>query len=209
VSVLVIAPHPDDEAIGCGGTVAKHCAGGERVEVVFLTSGELALSHMEPEDAWQIREHEAQDAAAVLGIAELTFMRLPDWGLSDSNGGAAALARQIERVSPTTIYAPHPGDWHPDHRAAAELARGAGRDIGLSPEAVLGYEIWTPLSEYTIVEDVGDVFPIKLDAIRCYVSQSDHFDYVGAAEGIGKYRGALAGRCAYAEVFASIAHAGP
>jgi LmbE family N-acetylglucosaminyl deacetylase len=199
----VIAAHPDDESIGCGGTVAKHCAQGERVEVVFLTSGELALSHMEREEAWRIREQEAQDAAAVLGIAELTFMRLPDWGVNDSNGAADELATLIERLSPNTVYAPHPGDWHPDHRAAAKLARGAGRRVGLSLELVLGYEIWTPLSEYTIVEDVGDVFPIKLDAIRCHVSQSDHFDYVSAAVGIGKYRGALAGRCAYAEVFAS------
>jgi LmbE family N-acetylglucosaminyl deacetylase len=202
VTVLVIAPHPDDEAIGCGGTVVKHSARGERVEVVFLTSGELALSHIEREEAWRIREQEAQEAAAVLGIAELTFLRLPDWGLKDSNGAADALATLIERVSPSTVYPPHPGDWHPDHRAAAELARDAGASIGLSPEAVLGYEIWTPLSEYTIVEDVGDVFPTKLDAIRCYVSQSDHFDYVRAAVGIGQYRGALAGRCAYAEVFA-------
>jgi LmbE family N-acetylglucosaminyl deacetylase len=53
------------------------------------------------------------------------------------------------------------------------------------------------------VEDVGEVFSIKLEAIRCHVSQSDHFDYVSAAMGIGKYRGALAGRCDYAEVFAS------
>jgi LmbE family N-acetylglucosaminyl deacetylase len=199
----VIAAHPDDESIGCGGAVAKHCARGERVEVVFLTSGELALSHMEKGEAWRIREREAQDAAAVLGIAELTFMRLPDWGLSDSDGAADGLASVIERLSPGTVYAPHPGDWHPDHRAAAELARSAGQKAGLDPESVLGYEIWTPLSEYSIVEDVGGVFPIKLDAIRCHVSQSDHFDYVSAAVGIGKYRGALAGRCAYAEVFAS------
>lgn len=201
----MIAPHPDDEAIGCGGTIAKHCARGERVEVAFLTSGERSLRELEPEQAWRIREREAQEAAAVLGIADLEFMRLPDWGLSDPNGapGAlAALAALWERVSPSTVYAPHPGEWHPDHRAAAELAANAAHRTGLGAARVLGYEVWTPLSGYAIVEDVGEVFDTKLEAIRRYVSQIEQFDYVSAAEGIARYRGALAARCAYAEVFA-------
>jgi LmbE family N-acetylglucosaminyl deacetylase len=203
VSILVIAPHPDDEAIGCGGTIANHVASDQRVDAVFLTSGELALQHMAREDACRLREQEAETAAAVLGIAELSFLRLRDWYVGSASEGPAAIAKVIERHAPETIYVPHSGDWHPDHRAAWKLASEAARSAGLSQGALLAYEVWTPLSDYNVVEDVGEVFARKLDAIRCYASQSDHFDYVRAATGIGQYRGALAGRCDYAEVFGS------
>ena len=64
MNIMVIAPHPDDESIGCGGTICLHTAKGDHVSVVFLTSGELGLKHLPPEEAWKIREQEAAKAAA-------------------------------------------------------------------------------------------------------------------------------------------------
>lgn len=203
MAVLVIAPHPDDEAIGCGGTIARLVAAGDAVEVAFLTSGERALPHLDADEARAVREREAGDAAATLGGARLTFLRLHDWTLErDHERGVEAVAAAIERVAPDAVYAPHPGEWHPDHRAAAKITLAAAERCGLRSSALLAYEIWTPLSAFSVVEDIGEVMERKLDAIRCYASQNGHFDYVAAASGLGQYRGALAGRCRYAEVFA-------
>ena len=65
MNVLVVAPHPDDETIGCGGTLCLHQQRGDRVVVVFLTSGELGLKHLPPQEAWTIREKEANAAARI------------------------------------------------------------------------------------------------------------------------------------------------
>jgi LmbE family N-acetylglucosaminyl deacetylase len=203
MSVVVIAPHPDDEAIGCGGAIATRAANGERVDVVFMTSGELALAGREPEEAARVREREAGAAATVLGVSDLAFLRQRDFGLSGSVERAVdLLAPLLARLGPDTIYHPHPGEAHPDHQAAAAIAVWAGERAGLPRSALLGYEVWTPMPSYDVVQDIGAVMPRKLDAIRSYASQGDHFDYIRAATGLGQYRGAMAARCEYAEVFA-------
>src|SRR4051794_8637244 len=108
MNILVVAPHPDDEAIGCGGSICLHAGRGDRVATVFLTSGELGLKHLAREEAWRVREHEAEAAAAVLGISALSFLRLPDWGLSDRvNETAAELRPILDREQSSVIYLPH------------------------------------------------------------------------------------------------------
>ena len=106
----MIAPHPDDESIGCGGAICLHAARGDRVAVAFLTSGELGLKHLPREEAWQIREREAGAAGSVLGVARLAFLRYPDWFLGESVAEAgAALRRVIQEEAPAVIYLPHHG----------------------------------------------------------------------------------------------------
>jgi len=202
--VLVIAPHPDDEAIGCGGAICLHRQRGDAVRVVFLTSGELGLKHLPREQAWQVREEEARAAAAVLGLTGLTFLRLPDWFLGDGVAEAAAALRPtVERWAPQLVYLPHPQEAHPDHRVALPILRAALRDAAARPPALRGYEVWTPLAEYDHVEDITGVMRRKLRAVRCYASQTAHFRYDRAIRGLGQYRGVLAARCRYAEVFQS------
>src|SRR6185369_9154168 len=119
MNVLVIAPHPDDETIGCGGSILLHVEQGDRVVAVFLTSGELGLKHLSPAEAWRIREGEARRAGRRLGLAALHFLRQPDWYLNKNTRKAAAALRPIIRnEAPRLIYLPHPAEWHPDHKAA-------------------------------------------------------------------------------------------
>jgi LmbE family N-acetylglucosaminyl deacetylase len=202
MNVLVIAPHPDDEAIGCGGTICLHTDRGDRVVTVFLTSGELGLEHLPREDAWQVREAEATEAATVLGTEAPIFLRCPDWFLGDAIAETAlALRPVLKRAEPEIVYVPHPLEWHPDHRATGAVVRLAARSNGGSPVELRTYEVWTPLPVYEVVEDVTAVMERKLSAIRCYRSQLDHFHYDRAVEGLDRYRGCLAGHCDYAEVF--------
>jgi LmbE family N-acetylglucosaminyl deacetylase len=204
VNVLVIAPHPDDEAIGCGGTIALHADHGDRVAAVFLTSGELGLAHLPPAEAWRVREAEAARAAAVLGIAATTFLRQPDWYLGDGVFAAAeALAQVLDRHAPDVIYLPHPHEWHPDHQAALPVLRAALANHAGAPPALWAYEIWTPFQVFDRAEDITATMGRKLRAIRSYASQLAGFRYDRAARGLNQYRGALAARCRFAEVFES------
>jgi len=212
MNVLVIAPHPDDESIGCGGALCKHTAQGDRVTAVFLTSGELGLKHLPREQAWNIREQEARDAAKVIGIASLTFLRGPDWSAgSEATRLAAALHSVLQAENPQLIYLPHPREWHPDHQAALPILRLALAAVKLPPAMSGGngpilrtYEVWTPFSEYDHVEDITAVMARKARAIRAHRSQLQDFDYLRAVRGLNEYRGVLAARCRYAEVFQDI-----
>ena len=203
MNVLVIAPHPDDECIGCGGTICLHKDRGDHVTAIFLTSGELGLKHLSREDAWNIREKEANRAAKILGIAELHFLRCRDWFLGDEIVAAAnSLAPIIESTSPQIIYLPHENEWHPDHKACLPIVRTALDCTKDRRPELRAYEVWTPLSEFDYVEDVTKTMSQKLKALRSHRSQLQEFDYSAAIRGLNRYRGVLAGKCRYAEVFA-------
>jgi LmbE family N-acetylglucosaminyl deacetylase len=203
MNVLVIAPHPDDECLGCGGAVLLHVAGANRVAVVFLTSGELGLKHLQREEAWRIREQEARRAAKILGLETPVFLRQPDWYVGENiDAAGAALGPVLTRENPDLIYLPHPAEWHPDHKAALPVLAAALRTSGLPAPELRGYEVWTPLAEYDHVEDITAVMQRKLHALRAHKSQvTGEFDYVRGVKGLNQFRGALAGKCDYAEVF--------
>ena len=209
MNVLVVAPHPDDEAIGCGGAVCLHTDRGDRVVAVFLTSGELGLKHLPMEEARRVRETEAEAAAMVLGLSGVSFLRCPDWSVGENVAAAAAGLRPVlEREGPQVVYLPHPGDGHPDHRAALSVVRAALPGGSSRGPELRAYEVWTPLAEYDRVKDVGAVMARKLRAVRCHASQLGYYRYDRAVIGLNRYRGALAARCRYAEVFQSQGPAG-
>ncbi|HET6810037.1 MAG TPA: PIG-L deacetylase family protein [Acidimicrobiales bacterium] len=202
MNVVVVAPHPDDETLGCGGAIRLHADSGDRVTVVFLTSGELGLSRLDRAEAQKVREAEAQEAAAVLGIDRIEFLHLLDWELDTQLEEAAdSLCGPLERLRPDLVYAPHEGEWHPDHRVALGLTRTALRRAGLTPE-LRSYEFWTPLSPVGLVMDITAVMPAKVAAVRCYRSQLEQTDYERAVVGLNQYRGILdQHHVEYAEAF--------
>ena len=202
MNVVVIAPHPDDESIGCGGALCRHADAGDRVTAVFLTSGELGLKHLAREAAWKIREAEALAAGKILGIAEMRFLRQPDWTLVDATGPAStAVAKILAAERPQLVYVPHAREWHPDHKAAGGILKQSLAMSGVSVAEIRGYEVWTPLSEYDQVVDISAVMPRKLEAIRCHASQLADFDYAHATQSLNAFRGALAAKVPFAEVF--------
>jgi len=210
MKVLVIAPHPDDESIGCGGTLLKHAKAGDRVTAVYLTSGELGLKKLPQEKAWSIREKEARAAAKILRLADLLFLRGPDWYVADTIERLTSDLRTIfKRQKPQMIYLPHLGEWHPDHKAALPLVRAALNGAVIAPPALRAYEIWTPLSEFDHVEDISAVMPLKLKAVRAHRSQCKDLRYDRAVRGLNEYRGAMTTKFRYAEVFQVIAPASP
>jgi len=202
MNVLVIAPHPDDETIGCGGAVRRHARQGDRVSVVFLTSGELGLKELPREKAWAVREREAKAAAKILGIRQLHFLRLPDWFVGDSlKAGARLLGRLLVAEEAQLIYVPHEAEWHPDHQAALPLLRLAFQADRMRVPELRAYEVWTPLAAHDQVENISEQMRWKLKALRAYRSQLEAFNYERAVRGLNAFRGELAAKCRYAEVF--------
>jgi LmbE family N-acetylglucosaminyl deacetylase len=203
MNILVIAPHPDDEIIGCGGTLCLHTGSKARISIIFLTSGELGLRHIPREEAWSIREAEARNAAQILGVQDLTFLRCSDWTLdAEIDQAAKLLGPLLKKQIPDLIYLPHEADGHPDHRVSLPILKKAWQWCSFSPPELRLYEIWTPLSNYDIVQDISAVMSRKVQALRAHSSQLQDFNYVQAIEGLNQYRGALAGKCKFAEVFA-------
>lgn len=195
MNVLVLAAHPDDESLGCGGAVLTHVAAGDRVGVVFVTSGEGGLGSYPVDEARRIREAEAMAAAEVLGFASVDFMRRPDGSLADDPSAlASVLTPHLDGVD--LVYAPHPGEDHADHAA---LGRVVG-DLSGRGEA-LGYEIWTPVARPDRIVDISAVMNRKLEAVRCYRCQLEYWPYDRAVEGLNAYRGALFEGVEYAEAF--------
>jgi LmbE family N-acetylglucosaminyl deacetylase len=206
MNVLVIAPHPDDEVLGCGGRICQHVAKGDKVTVVFLTSGELGLKHLAREKAWRIREAEAQKAATILGITTVEFLRIADWAVGEDTRNVTQKLRSILRVErPDLIYLPHPGEGHPDHQAVWPCLRAALRGLRGAKLDLRGYEVWTPLGHFDEVADISKVMPRKLRALRAHRSQVQGWDYARAVTGLNQYRGVMAGKCRFAEVFQHLA----
>ena len=173
--------------------------------VAFLTSGELGLKHRPREEAWRIRESEARAAAKILGLAGVEFLRGPDWELDGAKAKVAGALRGIlQREKPELIYLPHPGDWHPDHQAALPLLRLALARSGIMTPELRAYEVWTPLPGFDHVVDITTLMPRKLKALRAHMSQLGEFDYVRAIKGLNQFRGALAAKQPFAEVFQTL-----
>jgi len=207
MNILVIAPHPDDEAIGCGGTICLHTQQrNDRVIVVFLSSGEMGIKDLPVNKAQLIREAEAEAASSILGVSELTFLRYPDYYIIDHIEDAAkSLYPILKAEMPEIIYLPHEHEGHPDHRAAYPIVQRAFEKYHkLQLPTLLTYEVWTPLPDYYHVEDITPVMNRKLDAIRCHHSQVSQLAYDRAVMGLNQYRGVIAGSCQYAEIFQNI-----
>lgn len=207
MKILVISPHPDDEAIGCGGTIRKHAHAGDHVTALFLTSGEMGGHGGEKEQTRHIRENEAGEAALILGIAKIEFWQERDGALKASRKLTTRLVEFINCQGPDRIYVPNDREFHPDHRAAARLVKGALPRLRRQP-AVLMFEVWTPLASMNEIVDITPYMEEKLAAIRAYSSQCDALRFDEAALGLARYRGELycwpkteplAGR--YAEAF--------
>ncbi len=201
--VLVLAPHPDDETCGLGGTLRRHRDQGDEVTVVFVTDGRNG----DPDsrfgaDLVEIRKREALAAAEVLGGLLTAFLGFPDnleANEQDLMMVAGHIGEWVDRVGPDLVYVPWVEDAHTDHRntrlALDQIAKPA------KPFRLLEYELWAPLPADWIV-DIGGVAETKRKAIGCYPSQTTYTDYAHHILGLNAHRAAfIPGQGRYAEGF--------
>lgn len=178
LDILVIAAHPDDAELGCGGTIAKHIARGHRVGVADLTRGELGTR-----GTAATRDAEAAAAGAVLGLAVRENLNLPDGFFQNQREHQLAVIDVIRRYQPAIVLTNAPSDRHPDHGRGAQLVADSCFLAGLPKVVVPGSEQhpWRPKAIYHFIQshylqpdfiiDISGFWQQKLAAIKAFKTQ--------------------------------------
>lgn len=209
----VVAPHPDDESIGCGGLIAMWSAMGRPAQVVFLTNGEMgsqavrdpSLSQAEREELAGVlrrtRRAEAEAALEVLGAVAVWFDGADGALHRDQDRLADRLTELWQAELPALVAAPDPADRHADHAVAARIVGRAALRCLSARARVLGYEVWSP-APANVVLDISAVAEAKWHAIGKHQSQTATSDYVAAASALNRYRAITSGQAlGFAEAF--------
>jgi LmbE family N-acetylglucosaminyl deacetylase len=185
--VVILAPHIDDETIGCGGVAIKHAAAGDRVAILTFA------------DCTEQRIAEGRAAGHILGAHRQEFLTFVNRHLLDRPEPAACLAQFLKEESPNIIYAPSLFDRHTDHVAVNILLAQYTRQYGL-PAMIYGYEVWSTLTPNVAI-DITAEQPVKAKALSCFASQLEANNWHDAALSLNHYRGITTGAGIYAEAF--------
>lgn len=216
MNVLVIAPHPDDEILGVGGTIAKYTASGNDVYVCVVTKGQLPI--FVPESVKQVRD-ECEYADNILGVKKTFFLdfpaamleKVPRYQLNDE------ISKIIQKVLPDEVYLPHRGDMQIDHKMIVDASM-----VGLRPRykhivkriyayetlSETGWDIPNTVNEFipTVYNDISLFLEKKIEALDSFKSQMAEFPNarsLQAVNALAMYRGATVNVSA-AEAFSLI-----
>jgi LmbE family N-acetylglucosaminyl deacetylase len=219
MNILVVAAHPDDEVLGCGGTIAKHSRQGDKIHVLILaegaTSRDLQRSRKSRQSDLSSLAEAAQQANQVLG-ASLSLYDFPDNRMDscDLLNIIKVVEKAIDEHHPEIVYTHHSGDLNIDHRRIHEAVLTATRPLpSSSVKTLLFFEIpssteWqAPTPALNFVPnwfvDISDTLNLKLKALEFYESEIrpwPHPRSLTAVDHLAHWRGAIVGTVA-AEAF--------
>ena len=202
--VLVIAPHPDDEIIGVGGTIAKHKFNGDEIHVCVVTKGIPPIFDV---DFIEKGRSECLKADKLLGVKETIFLdfpavmleTVPRYELNNS------VFEVIQRVKPDVVYIPHRGDMQLDHQLVVDACMVAVRPkykhvisqvYAYETLSETGWNIPNTVNDFmpNVYVDISDFLNEKIEAMNIFQSQLSKFPAarsIGAIEALAKYRGAI------------------
>jgi len=180
LDILILAAHPDDAEISCGGTIAKHVSLGFKVGVVDLTRGELGTR-----GTASIRDQEAADSSKILGLSLRENLGLRDGFFKNSEEDQLKVVKAIRKYQPEIVLTNAIHDRHPDHGRASDLVYEACFISGLVKVETLEngkpQVAWRPKSVYYFIQsqyiqpdfvvDVSDFWEKKLESLRAFRSQ--------------------------------------
>jgi LmbE family N-acetylglucosaminyl deacetylase len=211
--ILVVAAHPDDEVLGCGGTIARYADAGDAVQVLIVAEG--ATSRQELRDRNQAADElshlaqAAQAAGAILGAAGVELLDLPDNRLDalDRLDLIKQIEERIARHQPQLVYVHHAGDLNVDHRRLHEAVVTACRPTPGQPvRRLLSYEVassteWQPPGSAPVFQpnwfvDISAQWERKRQALEAYAAEMrpwPHARSLEAVEHLVRWRGAQVG----------------
>ena len=208
--VLVLAPHPDDDVFGCGGSIAMHAKQEDQVKIIYFAginkTKELknlrTKEQAERQKMLSTRGREAQEATKVLKVSDIEF-----WGLRENKFVAdkrnvERLKKVIKEYKPEIIYCPSFTDTNPDHYEVGKMLYLIMSDVKcqMSDVKILLYEVWTPIFVNRLIK-IDSVIKQKKAAILCHQSQLKDRSYSDAILGLNKYRAGMFNAGKYAEGF--------
>ena len=219
-SVLVVAAHPDDEVLGCGGTIARHAEAGDQVQVLVVAEGATSRqdqrNRLQAGDELSALAQAAQTAGSILGAAGVELLDLPDNRLDsiDRLDLIKHIEQHIDRHQPQVVYVHHAGDVNVDHRRLHEAVVTACRPTPGHPvRRLLSFEVassseWQPPGSAPAFQpnwfvDISGQWPRKREALLAYSSEMrpwPHARSLEALEHLARWRGAQVGVAA-AEAF--------
>jgi N-acetylglucosamine malate deacetylase 1 len=211
INIFAIVAHPDDEVLGCGGTLARHAKNGDSVSVLFLADGERSRLSNPKEEHVKVsaREVMARKTGDIIGIEDMFFLCLPDNKMDTVP--FLDIVQQIEpyvqSVCPNIIYTHHAGDLNIDHRLAHQAVITACRpQPGSNVSTILCFETlssteWQPPDSNTPFcpnwfVDISGTLGIKTAALEEYKSeirQWPHARSIQAVQALAKWRGSSIG----------------
>ncbi len=178
MKILVIAPHPDDEVLGCGGTIAKHAARGDEVSICYVTK---AYTPEWTKEYLQLKEEEIRKSNAILGISKRFDLDYPTVMLDTipQKEINSSLAEIIAEIRPDYTFIPHRGDLNNDHRIVHDAALVALRPISQHCARVLSYETLSETEWGTGVStfepryyvNISDTIKTKMEAMEAFKTE--------------------------------------
>jgi len=210
-SALVLSPHPDDEVIGCGGTLLQMLERGVRVHVIQMTDGSAsqALRDEDEHTRRTIRAAEARRVAQAMGFTQLTFLNARNGRLDESPPYVEGVRRAMDDMQPEIVFVPFINDRHPDHVAANLILDAAldGAESSFDP-LVFSYEVWSLVPRH-VAQPIDDVMQRKLDLLMLYPTPMRVVDYIRHCQvRDGRHARRCLGRDGYAEAFLALSRDG-
>ncbi len=214
--VAVVVAHPDDEVLGCGGTIRRHILAGDEVWIVVLADGETGRRSSGGAEVVAAREAAAHAAAKILGVQHLALHGFADNRLDERPllDIVQVLEEHIREISPDTVYTHHAGDLNIDHRRTHEAILTACRpQSGYPVKRLLAFEIpsstvWQQPSGGVAFcpnwfVDISSTFENKMLALKAYNEEMRPWPHPRSYQGVehlARWRGAIVG-CDAAEAF--------
>ena len=189
--ILIIAPHPDDEVLGCGGTIAKYSKKGNEIYLCIVTK---AYTPDWSEEFLKNRPKEIKKSNKILGIKKTYFLDFPTVKLDTipQKELNSVILKVIQEVGPEVLYIPHEGDLNKDHRLVFEAALVAVRPTSRLVKRILSYETLSETEGGSVIkvfipnvyEDIAETFNIKIEAMKYYKSEIKEFPHPRSLEAI-------------------------
>lgn len=218
--ILVVAAHPDDEVLGCGGSIARWVKEGHLVHLLLLADGEGARTDMKNGgnviERIRHRHRAADEAAKILGVTSISRFDFPDNRMDGVEllDVIKAIEGVIETERPDCVLTHHAGDVNVDHRVAQEAVLAACRpQPGHCVRQLLFFEVpssteWRPAASGQVFApnffvNISETLDAKLDALQAYRDELREFPHprsINAVEALARWRGASSGVSA-AEAF--------